>query len=95
MSEDAPLLEPVPVEHEYCSGLLEIEDLGSNACFVLFINQKLYEAGGQQVRLIKKRIVLPLSAIEPAVTMTLAYLARKAVRAAGDRLLYMVRGSGG
>ncbi len=87
---EVSLIEPVPIEDVYCSGLARIEDLGSEARFVLYTNQVLYEAGDTEARVVKVKVVLPLSAIKEGVEMTLAFLARKAVTAAGHHLLRLV-----
>lgn len=96
MDHDAglPLVEIIPIEDDFCLGLGRIEDLGGEARFVLYSRQTLYEAGNRDMFVVKRKIVLPLSAIRPGVEMALAYLAKKAVRAAGDRLLRLVRREG-
>jgi hypothetical protein len=87
-----PLIEPMPIEDEFCSGLARIEDVGGCARFVLYSEQTLFEAGERTVWVVRKKIVLPIQAIKPGVEMTLGYLARQAVTAAGDRLLRTVKG---
>lgn len=85
------LIEIVPIEDQYCSGLARIEDLGGDARFVLYTTQTLYEAGDQPANVVKVKVILPLAAIKEGVEMTLGFLARKAARAAGDHLLRLVR----
>lgn len=87
-----PLIEPVPIEDEFCCGLARIEDVGeSNARFVLYTTQALYECGEEPANVVKRKIILPLEAIKPGIDMTLSYLAKRAARAVGDRLLRLVR----
>lgn len=85
-----PLVEIVPIEDDFCMGLGRIEDLGGEARFVLYTRQTCYEGGNATLYVVKRKIVLPLAAIRPGVEMTLGYLARKAARAAGDKLLRLV-----
>lgn len=85
------LIEPYPIEDEFCSGLACIEDLDGVARFVLYTDQVRYEDDGQPIRVVRKKIVLPLAAIKPGVEMTLGYLARKGIRAAGAAVLRMVK----
>lgn len=92
MPEACPvLIEPYPIEDEFCCGLARIEDLGGNARFVLYTEQVLYEFGAETVKVVRAKVILPLEAIRPGVEMTLGFLARKAARAAGDKLLRLVR----
>jgi hypothetical protein len=84
------LVEPVPIEDDLCSELALIEDLGFGARFVLVSHQNVYETG-EKVSVIKRKIVLPTYAIPPGVEMTLAFMSRKAVRAAGQSLLRLVK----
>ena len=86
-----PLIEPIPVHDEFCLGLARIEDLGSEARFVLYTDRVLYEAGDQPARVVCLKVVLPLSAIKEGVEMAIAFLARKAMRVAGDRILRLVK----
>lgn len=86
-----PLVEIIPIEDDFCMGLGRIEDLGGEARFVLYTRQTLYEAGNQEMYVIKRKIVLPLSAIRPGVEMTLAFLAAKFAHAAGVSLLRLVQ----
>jgi hypothetical protein len=58
--ESLPLVEPVPIDDELCSGLALIEDVaGVAARFVLYHTQTLYEVGAT-VFVVKKKIVMPL-----------------------------------
>lgn len=91
-AEKIPLIEPTPVEDDFCSGLARIEDVGGCARFVLYSEQTLYEAGEQTIRAVRRKIVLPISAIGPGVDMALAYMARRVVTIAGGRLLRLVKG---
>lgn len=90
-SDDVVLIEPWPIEDEFCCGLARIEDLGETARFVLYTERTLYECGNETVQCVRAKVILPLSAIRPGIEMTLAFLARKAAKAAGDRLLRLVR----
>lgn len=85
------LIEPVLIEDDFCSGLARIEDVAGCARFILYSQQTLFEAGEQVVYVVKRKIVLPIGAIMPGIEMTTAYLARRAISIAGDRLLRMVR----
>lgn len=91
----APLIEPVPIIDHFCCGLARIEDLGGEARFVLYTDQVIYEAGNAPARVVNLKVVLPLSAIKEGVEMTLGFLARKAMRAAGDHILRLVKSDHG
>lgn len=84
------LTEPVPIEDDLCTGLALIEDVELGARFVLFAKQTCYESGST-VLVVKRKIVLPLPAIVTGVEMTLGFLARRGLSAAGNRLLYLLR----
>lgn len=73
------LVEVVPVEDDYCSGLARIEDLGSCARFVLFTNQTMYEAGNRTVCTVRRKIVLPFDAIWPGIEMATAFATVRAI----------------
>lgn len=91
-SSPVVLIEPVMIEDDFCSGLARIEDVAGCARFVLYSEQTLYESGEQVVYIVKRKIVLPIHAIMPGIEMTTAYLARRAVSIAGDKLLRLVKG---
>lgn len=84
------LIEPVPIEDDLCTGLAFVEDVEFGGRFVLYAKQTCYE-GGTTVLVVKRKIVLPFSAIGPGVEMTLAFLARRAAAIASGRLLQLVR----
>jgi hypothetical protein len=85
--ENLPLVEPVPIEDELCSGLALIEDVaGIAARFVLYHTQTLYEVG-TTVFVVKKKIIMPYAAIPFGVKMTAEFMAR---RAGGGRMLQLV-----
>jgi len=85
--ERLPLVEPVPIEDELCSGLALIEDVaGIAARFVLYHTQTLYEVG-TTVFVVKKKIILPYAAIPFGVKMTAEFMARRAGR---GRMLQLV-----
>ena len=76
-AEKFPLVEPVPIEDELCSGLARIEDVGGIAArFVLYHVQTLYEAGATAF-VVKRKIILPYKAIPPSIEMTVDYMARR------------------
>jgi hypothetical protein len=76
-AENIPLIEPVPVEDELCSGLARIEDVGGIAArFVLYHVQTLYEVGDTAF-VVKRKIILPYKAIPPGIEMTVGYMARR------------------
>lgn len=76
-----PLIEPVPIEDDLCSGLALIEDVDLGLRFVLFHRQTCYETG-ETVLVVKRKIVLPVSAVRPALEYVAGHLAR---RFAGQR----------
>lgn len=91
MMQEVPLIEPYPVEDEFCFELVRVEDLGDAVRFVLASPQTRFEEN-RPVRVITKKIVLPYSNVRPGVEMTVAFLARKAVAAGGAKLLSLVQG---
>jgi hypothetical protein len=85
--ESLPLVEPVPIDDELCSGLALIEDVaGVAARFVLYHTQTLYEVGAT-VFVVKKKIVMPYTAIPYGVKMTAEFMSRRASR---GRMLQLV-----
>jgi hypothetical protein len=79
------LIEPVPIEDDLCTGLACIEDVEFGGRFVLYAKQTCYESSST-VLVVKRKIVLPFSAIGPGVVMTLGFLARRTTKLAGGRL---------
>jgi hypothetical protein len=61
-----PLIEPVPIDDDLCTGIARVEDLGFAARLVLYTDQTSYETG-QTVHVVKRKIVLPPSALPPAI----------------------------
>jgi len=87
IAENLPLVEPVPIDDELCSGLALIEDVaGIAARFVFYNAQTLYEAGAT-VFVVKNKIVLPYGAIPFGASMTAEFMARRAGR---GRMLQIV-----
>lgn len=85
-AENIPLVEPVPIEDELCSGLARIEDVGGIAArFVLYHVQTLYEVGATAC-VVKRKIILPYEAIPPSIEMAVGFMARRS----GERLLRLV-----
>ena len=84
--KDLRLTEPVPISDDLCAGLALIEDLGFGARFVLYANETCYEAGSP-VFVVKRKIVLPMAAIEPGLDMTLAWLRTARIAGQGLRLV--------
>ena len=59
LADNLPLIEPVPIDDELCSGLALIEDVsGIAARFVFYHTQTLYEVGATAF-VVKKKLVLP------------------------------------
>lgn len=83
---DLRLLEPVPVDDELCSGgLAMIEDLDFGARFVLANRETMYETG-EQVLIVKRKIVLQDQIIPPGLAMACDWVARRAMRYAGAKI---------
>lgn len=87
---DFNLTEPFPVEDDYCAGLAVVEAVGPCARFVLFTTQTCWEAGGQTVYLVKRKIVMPIEAIPSGLEMTTAFLARRAMAVMATKLRDLV-----
>ena len=86
LADNLPLIEPVPIDDELCSGLALIEDVsGIAARFVFYHTQTLYEAGATAF-VVKKKVVLPYGAIPFGAKMTAEFMARRT----GGRLLRIV-----
>jgi len=89
-SPQPPLItEPVPIDDDLCGELAMIEDLGFGARFVVVATQTIYETG-EQVRVVKRKIVLPDRAIFAAFDMVLRWIAARAARFARDKFLWRV-----
>jgi hypothetical protein len=86
LADTLPLIEPVPIDDELCSGLALIEDVsGIAARFVFYHTQTLYEAGATAF-VVKKKVVLPYGAIPFGAKITAEFMARRT----GGRLLRIV-----
>jgi len=57
------LIEPVPIDDDLCTGIAAVEDLGFGSRLVFYAEQTCYEAGGQRVNVVKRKIVLPAAAV--------------------------------
>jgi len=80
LADKLPLIEPVPVDDELCSGLAMIEDVsGIAARFVFYHTQTIYEAGASAF-VVKKKVVLPYGAIPFGAKMTAEFMARRTGR---------------
>jgi hypothetical protein len=80
LADNLPLIEPVPIDDELCSGLALIEDVsGIAARFVFYHTQTLYEAGATAF-VVKKKVVLPYGAIPFGAKMTAEFMARRTGR---------------
>lgn len=91
MSEEAlRVTEPVPIDDDFCTELLVIEDAGPCARFVVVARQTCFEDGTISM-VVKRKIVLPPEAIFPAIEMTLAYMARRFAQLARAGFLRLVR----
>jgi hypothetical protein len=90
MTEALRLTEPVPIDDDLCTGLALVEDVGIGLRFVVYATQTCYE-DGSSVSVVKRKIVIPVEAVMPAIDLTLAALARRGVKTAGQRLLRRVK----
>ena len=80
LQDSLPLIEPVPVDDELCSGLALIEDVSGVATrFVFYHTQTIYEAGASAF-VVKKKVVLPYGAIPFGAKMTAEFMARRTGR---------------
>lgn len=84
------LTEPVPIDDDLCSELVLIEDLEFGARFVLAADQTVYE-NGDQVQVVKRKIVLTDAAILRGLTMTLRWIGQRTKRFARDAFIRLVR----
>lgn len=90
MNGGIELIEPVPIDDDLCTGLALVEDLGCAARFVLFAEQTSYETG-DKIFVVKRKIVLPVGTIQPALELTVAFLARRMVRVTGEAMSWWLR----
>jgi hypothetical protein len=87
-----PLVEPVPIVDEYCSGLGQIEDVdGAAARFVLYTAQTVYPSN-EPVWVVTKKILLPYKAIPTGIEMATTFSVRHALNHAGQGVLKLVKG---
>lgn len=82
-----PLIEPCPIEDDFCTELADIEDLGCNARFVFAVRQTAYETGGP-VLVLRRRIVLPQE-ILPTIEHAVHYLTQTAAPSGRARLHFL------
>lgn len=72
---DLPLIEPVPIDDDLCTGLATIEDADVGARFVFYTRQTSFEARAQ-VLIVRRKIVLPIEAIMPALELAVRFSAQ-------------------
>lgn len=87
---DMALIEPVPIDDDLCTGLAMVEDLGCAVRFVLYAEHTVYETG-DRVFVVKRKIVLPIKAVQPALEMTIGFLARRTLRVTCDAMGWWLR----
>jgi hypothetical protein len=73
---DLPLIEPVPIDDDLCTGLAMVEDADVGARFVFYARQTSYEAKRAQVLVVRRKIVLPIEAIMPALELAVRFTAQ-------------------
>ena len=62
------LVEPVPIQDVFVSGIGEIEIIGPCARFILYVDQHPIGDGDiAQERVVVAKIVMPMEAIQPAI----------------------------
>lgn len=77
MSESLRLIEPIPIEDDFISGLWpEIEDLGFGARLTYYATQWCHESR-ETVHVVKRRIVAPREVLQRAHPIVRAYLCRR------------------
>lgn len=74
-TDNLPLIEPVPIDDDLCTGLAAIETISAGiARFVFFSRQTMYETGTEML-VVKRKIVQPVEAIALNVEMAIRFLA--------------------
>lgn len=56
------LIEPVPIDDDYCDGLALLEHAGPNVRLVIFARQTIYETG-ESANALKRKLVMPRAAL--------------------------------
>ena len=86
---DHPVVEVVPIADDFVQGIVTIEDLGDNARFVLYAYHSVYEDQGQSqsVRVVVRKIVIPISAIQTCIEQALAFLTARVTRCAVEQMV--------
>lgn len=75
MRNKLKLIEPVPIDDDLCAGVALIEDADVGARFVLFARRTCYETGTVEA-VVKRKIIVPVASICPAIELALHYLVR-------------------
>lgn len=61
------LIEPVPITDDFVQGIAKIELLGTCARFILFSEQSLPEADGKVIKVVVRKIVIPVAEIPATI----------------------------
>lgn len=77
------LTEPVPISDDFVQGIAEIEQVGCCVRFVLYSDQRVWEAGSNS-RVIVRKIILPIDALPHAIKQATDFLALRTIEAVGN-----------
>lgn len=76
VAEVPSLIEPVPVQDDFVQGIAKIERVGPCVRFVLYAEQSMPELGGATVKVVVRKLVVPLDAVSASVAQTTEFLER-------------------
>jgi hypothetical protein len=78
-----PLVEPVPIDDDLCSAIALIEPVWIGARLVFVAEQTCHESGSRVLQ-IKRKVVLPLEALEQICAMALRHVVKSRGGAGGE-----------
>lgn len=72
------LIEPAPIQDDFIQGIARIERVGPCVRLTYYAEQTLPELGGATVRVVVRKVVIPLEAVQSANRQVAEFLARDA-----------------
>jgi hypothetical protein len=70
------LIEPVPVQDDFIQGIARIERVGPCVRFILYAEQTLPELGNAVVKVVVRKIVVPLDAVSISIAQAVEFMSR-------------------
>jgi hypothetical protein len=83
------LIEPVPIDDDFVTGIATIEDCGAVARFVWYVRATCYESGAR-INVVKRKLLVPYQSIAANHALVAEFLAPRSPRTPGSPHLNVV-----